>query len=168
MVPNTVRICDGILHICLYFCTGKPWKTEACSSFVLSFLSSPLFSKPRHQYGGCQYGGYVNDASQNNPTYEFFPSRGAPITSPILQNTLPVNLYPLTWLLPSGKLLVQSNWNTVLLDYNLYQETPLDDMPDAVRVYPASGGSAMLPLTPANNYTATIIFCGGSNISTAQ
>lgn len=119
-------------------------------------------------YGGCQYGGYVNDASQNNPTYEFFPSRGAPITSPILQNTLPVNLYPLTWLLPSGKLLVQSNWNTVLLDYNLYQETPLDDMPDAVRVYPASGGSAMLPLTPANNYTATIIFCGGSNISTAQ
>jgi Domain of unknown function (DUF1929) len=30
-----------------------------------------------------------------------------------------------------------------------------------VRVYPASGANAMLPLTPGNNYTPTIIFCGG-------
>jgi hypothetical protein len=33
-----------------------------------------------------------------------------------------------------------------------------------VRVYPASGGVAMLPLTPANNYTPTVIFCGGSDM----
>ena len=33
-----------------------------------------------------------------------------------------------------------------------------------VRVYPASGATAMLPLTPANNYTPTIIFCGGSDM----
>ncbi|KAH7888875.1 glyoxal oxidase [Phlebopus sp. FC_14] len=118
--------------------------------------------------GGCGYGGYVDDAGQTNPTYEFFPSRGPPVNSPILQNTLPVNLYPLTWLLPSGKLFVQSNWETVLLDYKQNHETPLDNMPDAVRVYPASAGSAMLPLTPQNNFTATIIFCGGSNISTEQ
>ena len=39
-------------------------------------------------------------------------------------------------------------------------------MPGAVvRVYPASGAVAMLPLTPANNYTQTIIFCGGSNMT---
>lgn len=39
-------------------------------------------------------------------------------------------------------------------------------MPNGVvRVYPASGAVAMLPLTPANNYTPTIIFCGGSNMS---
>ncbi|KIJ68126.1 copper radical oxidase [Hydnomerulius pinastri MD-312] len=118
--------------------------------------------------GGCAWGGYVNDAGQTNPTYEFYPSRGPPVNSPILQNTLPVNLYPLTWLLPSGKLLVQSNWETILLDYKQNQETPLDNMPDAVRVYPASGGSAMLPLTPQNNWTATIMFCGGSNIQTGQ
>lgn len=115
--------------------------------------------------GGCQWGGYVNDASQDNPTYEFFPSRGQPITSPILQNTLPANLYPLTWLLPSGKLFIQSNWNTALLDYNQNLETPLSDVPNAVRVYPASGGSVMLPMTPANKYTASIMFCGGSNIT---
>jgi Domain of unknown function (DUF1929) len=44
-------------------------------------------------------------------------------------------------------------------------QTPLPDMPGAVvRVYPASGAVAMLPLTPANNYTPTIIFCGGSDM----
>ena len=38
----------------------------------------------------------------------------------------------------------------------------------AVRTYPASGSSVMLPLTPANNYTATILFCGGSNMQPEQ
>ena len=33
-----------------------------------------------------------------------------------------------------------------------------------VRVYPASGAVAMLPLTPANNWTSTILFCGGSDM----
>ncbi|KAG1739248.1 glyoxal oxidase [Suillus lakei] len=118
--------------------------------------------------GGCTYGGYVSDAAQTNPTYEFFPSRGQPILSPILQTTLPTNLFPLIWLLPSGKLFVQSGWKTVLLDMGQNKETPLQDMPDAVRVYPASAGNAMLPLTPENNYTASIMFCGGSNIRTEQ
>lgn len=35
---------------------------------------------------------------------------------------------------------------------------------NVVRVYPASGASAMLPLTPANNYNPTVIFCGGSDM----
>ncbi len=30
-----------------------------------------------------------------------------------------------------------------------------------IRVYPASGANAMLPLTPSNNYTPTVLFCGG-------
>ena len=38
-------------------------------------------------------------------------------------------------------------------------------MPGGVaRVYPASGGVAMLPLTPENDYNPTIIFCGGSDM----
>ena len=36
------------------------------------------------------------------------------------------------------------------------------------RVYPASGGNAMLPLTPANNYTPTLIFCGGQYLEDEQ
>lgn len=75
-----------------------------------------------------------------------------------------MNLFPLTWLLPSGQLLIQSNRATVLLNYKTNTETTLDNIPDAVRVYPASAGTVMLPLTPANNYTATILFCGGSNV----
>ncbi|KAG2016308.1 hypothetical protein CC2G_009484 [Coprinopsis cinerea AmutBmut pab1-1] len=119
--------------------------------------------------GGCRYGGYVNDPGQDNPTYQFFPPRGeGTVYLDLLSRTLPANLFPLTWLLPSGKLLIQSNWATSLLDYNTNEETPLDDIPDAVRVYPASAGSIMLPLTPANDYTATILFCGGSNVQTER
>jgi hypothetical protein len=45
-------------------------------------------------------------------------------------------------------------------------ETPLPDMPKGIiRVYPASGATAMLPLTPANNWTPTVLFCGGTIIS---
>ncbi|KAF8962438.1 glyoxal oxidase [Flammula alnicola] len=118
--------------------------------------------------GGSRNGGYINDAGQNNPTYEFFPPAGPSVTAPILQNTLPVNLYPLTWLIPSGKLLIQAGWSTVLLDAKTNVETPLDDMPDAVRTYPASAGTVMMPLLPANNWTATIMFCGGSNVETDE
>lgn len=39
-------------------------------------------------------------------------------------------------------------------------------MPNGIaRIYPASAATAMLPLTPGNNYTPTILFCGGSNMS---
>jgi hypothetical protein len=63
---------------------------------------------------------------------------------------------------------MQSNWETVLLNYHTHEETPLDNIPDAVRTYPASAGTIMMPLTPANNWTATIMFCGGSNVQPDQ
>ena len=77
-----------------------------------------------------------------------------------------MNLFAITFLLPSGKLLMQANFDTILLDYKTNTEYQLAAMPHAVRVYPASAGTAMLPLTPQNNWTATILFCGGSNIAT--
>ncbi len=112
----------------------------------------------------------MNQQVQDNPTWEIFPPTDDHelVHSNLLATTLPANLYPLTWLLPSGKLFVQSNWKTVLLDYKAKQETPLDDMKDAVRVYPASGGSTMFTLSPDNNYTATLLFCGGSNLQPDQ
>ncbi|KAF9035559.1 copper radical oxidase [Panaeolus papilionaceus] len=118
--------------------------------------------------GGCRNGGYVNDKTQTVPTYEFFPPRGPPITSPFLQNTLPANLYPLTWLLPSGNLFIQANWESTLLNPETKFETPLDNIPDAIRTYPASAATVMLPLNPSNNWTATILFCGGSNVQPDQ
>ncbi|RXW23509.1 hypothetical protein EST38_g2323 [Candolleomyces aberdarensis] len=135
---------------------------------VFSSISETLQDGSVLILGGCLNGGYVNDRFQDNPTYQFFPPRGdgTPIQSPILASTLPANLYPLTWLLPSGNLLIQSNWATVTLNLATNTETPLDNIPEAVRVYPASAGTVMLPLTPANNYTATVLFCGGSNVQT--
>ena len=118
--------------------------------------------------GGSRWATFVNTAGLDNPTYEFLPSRGKPIQLDFLARTLPVNLFPLAWLLPSGKLLLQSNRQTTLFDYRTNQETRLDDMPDAVRVYPASAGSIMLPLTPDNQWTATVLFCGGSDITDNQ
>ncbi|KAF8301419.1 DUF1929-domain-containing protein [Clavulina sp. PMI_390] len=115
--------------------------------------------------GGDMMGGYVNDDTQNNPTYEFFPSTGGPYDSQLLQDTLPANLYPLTWLMPSGNLFIQANWATELLNLVTGKETPLPNVPHAVRTYPASAATVMLPLTVANNYTATILMCGGSNIN---
>ena len=44
-------------------------------------------------------------------------------------------------------------------------DTRLPNMPgNVVRVYPGSGAVAMLPLTPANNYAQTVLFCGGSDM----
>lgn len=115
--------------------------------------------------GGDKNGGYVNTAAQDNPTYEFFPPKGdgEAIYLQFLADTLPVNLYALTWLMPSGKLFMQANRASILYDYKKQTTTNLPDMPYATRVYPASAATAMLPLTPDNNYEPTILFCGGSN-----
>ncbi|KAI5479758.1 glyoxal oxidase [Pseudohyphozyma bogoriensis] len=118
--------------------------------------------------GGCDWGGYVNDAGQNNPTYEFYPSRGGPVGLNILTTTLPANLFPLTWLLPSGNIFIQTNWGTEIFDYKNNVEYPLADIPHSVRTYPGSAATAMMPLTPANNWTATIMFCGGTDLQPDQ
>lgn len=113
--------------------------------------------------GGDVNGGYVSTFVQNNPTYEFYPKTdNESHYMDFLNYTVPVNLFPLTWLMPGGKLFMQAAYKTILYDLDAQKETPLPDMPYAVRVYPASAATALLPLTPANNYSATVLFCGGS------
>jgi hypothetical protein len=63
---------------------------------------------------------------------------------------------------------MQAAYKTILYDMNTKTETALPDMPYAQRVYPASAAAVMLPLTPANNYTQTILFCGGSAANLAK
>jgi len=118
--------------------------------------------------GGDKFGGFVNSEENNNPTFEYYPSRGDPIGLPLLERTLPANLYTLTWLMPSGLLFMQSNWGTQMFDKETNTEYPLKDVPNAVRTYPACGASVMLPLTTANNWTATILLCGGSDLQPDQ
>ncbi|KAI0324825.1 DUF1929-domain-containing protein [Cubamyces sp. BRFM 1775] len=123
--------------------------------------------------GGFTNGGYINRNYPNvdtakeggaaNPTYEFFPANGRQEQFMNFMNkTSGLNAYALTYLMPSGKMLVQANYSTTLWDPLTNEETDLPDMPgQIVRVYPASGANAMLPLTPENDYTPTVIFCGG-------
>lgn len=141
--------------------------------------------------GGAISGGYINrnypnvdpaysngqgtgsltniDGGGSNPTYEFFPSKGDPVISQFMVNTSGLNMYAHTFLMPSGKIFAQANFSTMLWDYTNNVETYLPDMPDEiVRVYPASGAVAMLPLTPDNNYTPTILFCGGQSAPEGQ
>ncbi|KAG8693540.1 hypothetical protein FRC09_010439, partial [Ceratobasidium sp. 395] len=100
------------------------------------------------------------------PTYEFWPSRGtAAAVMQFMITTSGLNSYAHLFLMPSGRMFAQANYSTIMWDYNANTETPLPDMPGRViRVYPASGAVAMLPLTPGNNYTPTILFCGGTDM----
>ncbi|WFD06038.1 (methyl)glyoxal oxidase [Malassezia vespertilionis] len=104
------------------------------------------------------------DQGGSNPSYEFWPPTGkpGPQLSKFMVSTSGLNMYPHTYLMPSGKLFMQANYSTTLWDYMKNVEYPLPDMPGRiVRVYPASGATAMKPLTPRNQYTPDILFCGG-------
>ncbi|KAJ7612995.1 glyoxal oxidase [Roridomyces roridus] len=123
--------------------------------------------------GGFQNGGYIlRNYPNNDPTagaeltYEFYPSNGqAPQDLQFLFKTSGLNAYPHTFLLNSGKLFLQANLSTMIWDSETNTETDLPDMPNGVvRVYPASAATAMLPMTPANNWQQTIIFCGGTDM----
>ncbi|KAJ7097790.1 DUF1929-domain-containing protein [Mycena belliarum] len=126
--------------------------------------------------GGFVNGGYVNRNTPNTdptleggaaePTYEFYPSNGqTPQNMNFMTKTSGLNAYAHTYLMSSGAVFVQANFSTILWNPTTNVETDLPDMPkQVIRVYPASGGVAMLPLTLANNYQQTILFCGGSDM----
>ncbi|KAJ7709730.1 glyoxal oxidase N-terminus-domain-containing protein [Mycena rosella] len=126
--------------------------------------------------GGFVNGGYINRNTPNNdpttsggaaePTYEFYPSNGqVPQQMAFLTKTSGLNAYAHTFLMSSGNVFVQANYSTMLWNPTTNNETDLPDMPgQVIRVYPASGGVAMLPLTLANNYEQTLLFCGGSDM----
>lgn len=115
----------------------------------------------------------ANDWEQGgaNPSYEFWPptNKPKPAVHDFMVKTSGLNMYAHTYLLPSGRIFMQANYSTTMWDWQNDKFDDLPDMPDrVVRVYPASGATAMLPLTPANKYTPTILFCGGFNNMTDE
>jgi len=72
--------------------------------------------------GGFTSGGYVNRKMPNTdptyegggamPTYEFYPNRGPAALMNFMTITSGLNLYAHTYLMPSGKMLVQANLST--------------------------------------------------------
>ncbi|KAJ7510023.1 copper radical oxidase variant A [Mycena galericulata] len=126
--------------------------------------------------GGFVNGGYINRNTPNTdptleggaaePTFEFFPSNGqTPQNMSFMTKTSGLNAYAHSYLMASGNVFVQANFSTMLWQPSNNTEIDLPDMPgQVIRVYPASGGVAMLPLTVANNYQQTLLFCGGSDM----
>ncbi|KZW01402.1 hypothetical protein EXIGLDRAFT_603030 [Exidia glandulosa HHB12029] len=124
--------------------------------------------------GGSTAGVFENSPAFNVPTYEFWPPRnvvgadgkqhnGTPIPSPFLRNTLNANLFPIAILLPAGRIFIAANQKAIMYDYHLDIEIALPNIPNGVRVsYPMAGTGLLLPLTPDNGYTPTILLCGGS------
>ncbi|KAF8155223.1 glyoxal oxidase N-terminus-domain-containing protein [Mycena galopus ATCC 62051] len=122
-------------------------------------------------FGGATANGWMNNATANNPSYEFYPPKningfnGLKIPSPFLATTLNANLFPIVMELPDGTLFVAANQRAMIFNWRTNTETQLPGIPNGVRVsYPLSGSAVMLPLTPENNYTPEVMICGGSTI----
>ncbi|KAF5346587.1 hypothetical protein D9758_013485 [Tetrapyrgos nigripes] len=145
-------------------------------------------------YGGSTVGGFQNGASQNNPTYEFFPPKningfnGVRIPSQFLKDTLNGNHFPILMMLPDGNIFVAANQQAMLLNWKTNTERRLPNIPNGVRITyvclpgktrlnvrptnliygpssPYSAGAVLLPLKPDNDYTPEVMICGGSTIS---
>ncbi|PVF98861.1 hypothetical protein CPB86DRAFT_873015 [Serendipita vermifera] len=121
--------------------------------------------------GGSTRGGWINNATTNNPTIEYFPPKnlhgfnGLPIPSPFLADTLNSNLFPIAILLPDSRVFVAANQDAMVYDWKANTEQRLPRIPNGVRVtYPMTGTATLLPLSPDNHYIPVILICGGSTI----
>ncbi|KAK7054626.1 hypothetical protein VNI00_003089 [Paramarasmius palmivorus] len=121
--------------------------------------------------GGSKRGGWINNATVNNPTIEYFPpkaihgSNGSPIHMPFLHETIGSNLFPHAFSLPDGRVFVAANQDAMIYDWRVHTELRLPRLPNGVRVsYPMAGTAVLLPLSPANGYTPEVLICGGSAI----
>lgn len=56
---------------------------------------------------------------------------------------------------------IQSYNEAVLYDVNAHTEERLPNKPGPPGPYPSNAAVALLPLTPANKYKETVLFCGG-------
>jgi hypothetical protein len=121
--------------------------------------------------GGSKSGGWINNATVNNPSIEYFPpkaihkSNGLPIHLRFFVDTLGSNLFPIAFLLPDGKIFIAANQDAMIYDWKNNVEHRLPQIPNGVRVtYPMTGTGLLLPLSPDNDYTPEILLCGGSAI----
>lgn len=119
--------------------------------------------------GGMRDGGFVPSHNSNEASYEFYPPKnnGLQRYLPLIDRTVPLNLYPITFLMSSGELFIQSGRQAILWNYQKQSENRLPNIPHAPRVYPASAGTVLLPLRPKNNYLETVLFCGGMSLGKA-
>ncbi|KAJ7595106.1 glyoxal oxidase N-terminus-domain-containing protein [Mycena floridula] len=107
---------------------------------------------------------YNNDSVSN---FEFFPKKdnGVPRPSSFLNRSLPANLFPRVFALPSGKVFMVANNQTIIYDVETSTETILPDIPNGVRVTnPFDGTATLLPLSPPL-FIPEVLVCGGTTTS---
>ena len=121
--------------------------------------------------GGSTRGGWMNNATTNNPTVEYFPPKnlhganGTPVHLQFLVDTLNSNLFPIAFALPDGRVFVAANRDAMIYDWKQHKEQRLPQIPNGVRVtYPMTGTALLLPLDPSNGYAPEVLICGGSTL----
>jgi hypothetical protein len=121
--------------------------------------------------GGSKRGGWINNATTNNPTIEYFPPKdihgtnGTALHLPFLVDTLNSNLFPISFLLPDGRIFIAANRDAMIYDWKKNVEERLPRIPNGVRVtYPMTGTAVLLPLSPENNYAPEVLLCGGTTL----
>jgi hypothetical protein len=102
----------------------------------------------------------------NNPTYEMLNADGTPqgksINMEILSKNQPYYMYPFLHLMKDGNLFVQVSKSAEIFNVgtgNVVRTLP--DLAGTYRTYPNTGGSVMMPLSSANQWSPDIIICGG-------
>ncbi|TPX60563.1 hypothetical protein PhCBS80983_g01683 [Powellomyces hirtus] len=116
------------------------------------------------------------DPRANNPTYEIYRSSGpnagkldAPVALDVLRESFPINMYPITYVLPgSGNLFSLAGNRSAIIDYVGKRETRLPNLPEDniyPRSFPFAGTNFLEPLTLANKYQAKVWVCGGNTRS---
>ncbi|KAL9102499.1 MAG: hypothetical protein Q9163_002364 [Psora crenata] len=104
--------------------------------------------------------------ANNNPTYEILNAQGISSSQSVLLDILdknqPYYLYPFIHLLKDGTIFIFVSKSAEIFDVanNAVVKT-LPDLPGDYRTYPNTGGSVLLPLSKANDWSADIIICGG-------
>ncbi|KAF7370204.1 Copper radical oxidase [Mycena sanguinolenta] len=123
-------------------------------------------------FGGSTNTAYINNATINNPTYEFFPPKningfnGLQIFSQFMNDTLNGNHFPNLVYLPDGRVFVSANTQAMIFDWKTNTERRIPGIPNGVRISsPFSAGHVLLPLSAENNFTAEILICGGSTVN---
>ncbi|KAJ7778219.1 glyoxal oxidase N-terminus-domain-containing protein [Mycena metata] len=116
--------------------------------------------------GGSNFNTFYNTGPLAENSIEFFPSRpgeeGTVRPSQFLLDAEPVNMFPRSFVLPSGHVFVIANNITMIYDIATNTETRLPPIPNGVRVAnPFDGTAQLLPLS-APLYEPTVLVCGGS------
>ncbi|RMD44749.1 hypothetical protein DV735_g329, partial [Chaetothyriales sp. CBS 134920] len=110
--------------------------------------------------------GDITVHANNNPTYEILDSKGVTsgrsIAMEILVRNQPYWLYPFLHLLKDGTLFVFVSRQSQVFDVasgKVIKELP--DLQGFYRTYPNGGGSVLLPMSKLDDFTPSIMICGG-------